>query len=393
MISFRLSEELELFRRTATELARQKVRGMGRAAERGSPGLDQEYLDLGFGAIEVPEAFGGLGQGLLGRAVVEGALSYGDLGIALALPGIGPGAQAMLLLGDEAQKSSLLQTWVNRGIRSAIAWSEPKPLAGTFATVAKERADGSFELTGQKHEVVLGDRAGALIVFARLGDRPAAFAVETEPMPEGLRFDASRGDGLGLLAAPAVSLTLEGVRVPRDRMLAGADFSERVVEMFLRIGVVGAARAAGLAAAALDHATAYAAERTAFGKPIAQFQGLAFLVADMAIRVEVMNGLAMRAAWAMDHGAADRHSLAAAAVAECHEGAMWVATQAVQVLGGAGFVDDHPVEKWMRDAKAHMSYGVSHMMCDLLLGRLALAGGAPAMEHDAPMPGLQAVMT
>ena len=145
----------------------------------------------------------------------------------------------------------------------------------------------------------------------------------------------------------------------------------------------------GAARRAHDVATEYARKRTAFGKPISHFQGLAFLLADMATRVEVMDGLMHRAAWDLDRGS---DALAPFAIAECHEGAIWVTNHAVQVLGGAGFVTDHPVEKWMRDAQAHQSFGVPSALADLIAGRAALEGTPLSMEEDAPMPGLESVV-
>src|SRR5262249_55259029 len=169
-------------------------------------------------------------------------------------------------------------------------------------------------------------------------------------------------------------------------------FDRAVAEMFTRIGLVGAARAVGLAQAAFDFARDYAQGREAFGKPIAHFQGLAFLIADMATRVTVMRTTVQRAAWGFDSGEEDGPQLAAMAIDECHEGAMYVTNSAVQVLGGAGFIQDYPVEKWMRDAKAHMAYAIPHQLCDLLVGRLALDGTALSMIEDAPMPEIQPVL-
>jgi hypothetical protein len=176
--------------------------------------------------------------------------------------------------------------------------------------------------------------------------------------------------------------------------LSGADdrFDRAVMEMLTRIGLVGAARSVGVARAAFEVAKSYAQERQAFGKPIAHFQSIAFLASDMATRVEVMRTTVQRAAWAFDQGEEDALKLAAMAIAECHEGAMFVTNSAVQVLGGAGFIQDFPVEKWMRDAKAHMAYALPHQVCDLFVGRLALEGSSMRLEEDAPMPEMQPVL-
>jgi alkylation response protein AidB-like acyl-CoA dehydrogenase len=147
-----------------------------------------------------------------------------------------------------------------------------------------------------------------------------------------------------------------------------------------------------LASAAFEFARDFAEQRTAFGKPIAHFQGLAFLIADMAITTEVMGCAVARAASAFDLGEAEALKFSAMAIAECHEGAMFITNNAVQVLGGSGFIRDYPVEKWMRDAKAHMAYGIPRQLCDLIVGRLALNDAELSLSEDAPMPELQAVM-
>lgn len=352
------------------------------------------------GLVDVPESYGGLGQGLVGRIVVEEELAFGDLGMALALPSPSPFVTAVLALGTDAQKEQLIPKLLESKKRGALAWSEVKPKPGTFSTLAEEQKDGSWRLNGVKSEVVLGDRAGAAVVFARAhylhgATAPAAFAVELDSLKANNSARASsRIEGLGLAAAPCVELTFEGALLPATARLAGADdrFDRAVLETLTRIGVTGAARSVGVARAAFEYARGYAQERQAFGKAIAHFQSIAFLASDMATRVEAMRTMVQRAAWAFDQNEDDAIKHAAMAIAECHEGAMFVTNNAVQILGGAGFIQDFPVEKWMRDAKAHMAYAMPHQACDLLVGRLALEENTFRLEEDAPMPEMQSVL-
>jgi alkylation response protein AidB-like acyl-CoA dehydrogenase len=401
MITFQLSSDLDLFRTTARDFALAVLRPKNRDAEdarRVPEDVKAQYLELGLAAVELPESHGGLGLGLVAKTVVEEQLAYGDLGIALGMPAPGAYATAVLLLGTEAQASTLLPALLDRKKRGVLAWSEAKGKPGTFSTIAEEQKDGRFRLNGHKTEIVLADEAGAAIVFAEVRYldgrvRPAAFHVALDPLHSGVRF-GSRVEGLGLSASPVVDLVLEDAFVDARARLSGADdrFEEKVAEMFTRIGLVGASRGVGLAQAALDFAREYAQGREAFGKPIAHFQGLAFLVSDMATRVSVMRTTVQHAAWAFDTNDGDAPKLAAMAIAECHEGAMFVTNNAVQVLGGAGFIQDYPVEKWMRDAKAHMAYAMPHQLCDLLIGRMSLEGSALSMIEDAPMPEMQSVL-
>lgn len=399
MITFDPDDQQTLFAQTAAAFARDRFRPAARTAERAGAAdeaLGRDFLELGFGAIDLPEADGGLGLGLGTATIVQEALAFGDLGLTLAMPGPGAFGAALLALGDDDDRRRHLAPLIASGGRGGVAWSESKPKPRTFSTVAVEKADGSFELFGEKAYVLAGRATSAFVVFARMartnGDvRPGAFVVASDA--PGVRF-SEPARGLGLLAAPTVTMTLESTPVSAEQRLAAADdrFAEAVVAMWSRIAVIAASRSVGLANAAFTYAKDYAAEREAFGKPVAHFQGLAFLVADMATRVEVMRVMSARAAWAIDRGDDDATKLAAMAAAECHEGAMFVANNAVQVLGGAGYVEDHPAEKWMRDARAHMAYGLPASLADLVVGRRALGERAADLEEDAPMPELQPVL-
>jgi alkylation response protein AidB-like acyl-CoA dehydrogenase len=200
---------------------------------------------------------------------------------------------------------------------------------------------------------------------------------------------------LGLGAAPPVSFSFEDVHLLEQSRLSGADvrFDAAALELVLRLGVIGAAREVGLAQAAFDLAHGYASERRAFGKRIAEFQALAFGFADAATELELMRSMVYRAASAFDREEKDSAKHAAMAIAECHEGAMSITDFAVQVLGGSGYVQDYPVEKWMRDAKTHMSHALHRGAADLLVGRAALEGGRVlGLTEDGPMPQIQSAI-
>lgn len=401
MITFEISGELELFQGTAREFAQTLLQPAGRAAEESGAlpaGLREAYLSLGFAGLALPEGVGGLGQGLVAQVIVEEELAAGDLPLTLAMPGPGAFGVLLLALGNEAQAERILRPMLERGGRGAVAWVDQKPRVGTFAATAVEAPDGSLRLNGKKTEVRLGDQAEHLLVLVRLESkdgavRPAALVVPSaaDTRPSGLRFSEA-SPGLAFGAAKVVTATFEDVVLPKEAQLSRADRSLEVglFDAVGRLSVISAARSVGLARAAAEHARAYAADRQAFGKPIAHFQAIAFLIADLMTRVEVMRGLVQRAAFAFDHQEPDAVRRAAYAIAEAHEGAMVVTNQAVQVLGGAGFVQDYPVEKWMREAKAHMASVMPHAVADLLVGRLALEG-ALTLAEDAPMPELQSI--
>lgn len=399
MINFELSEELAMVKRTARELATERIRPCARDAEAAGAvpaDLADEYVGLGLNAVDVPEAAGGLGLGLVARVVIDESIAYGDPGIALGLPNTGAFGRFVLALATEAQQARLLSALIESSRAGAICFTDARPKPGRFTTKAQQQADGGWRISGIKTEVIGAAAAASFLVFADAissdgKHAPAAFVVGASS--DGIRIDPPFAT-LGLCAAPPSTVTFEHVAVADDDRLSGADddFDRAVIGAFAEAGVIGAARAVGLADAAFELARDWAAERRAFGKPIAHFQGLAFLLADMATTVEVMRCVVQRAAWALDTGQGDALALAAGAIAECHEGAMFVADNGVQVLGGSGFIRDFLAEKWMRDAKAHMAYALGHQTCDLLLGRLSLEGDRLALTEDAPMADVQSVM-
>jgi alkylation response protein AidB-like acyl-CoA dehydrogenase len=397
MINFGLSDELIMIRKTADDFGREKIRTQNRIAEADqsvSLPLMQEYRNLGFDLVDQEEAWEGLGLGLLGRTQVEEALGHADAGISLALGSIGSANQILTELGSGAQQLLWAKMFVAQSATIAIAWSDSKPSVGKFTSLAKEQDNGDWTLNGRKSFVLNGRNADYFIVFTQAETKEGvsstgAFIVDAKA--EGIK----RGDpkaALGLEAAPMIEFSMEDVQLSSDRRLENSSDEQAVFRALGRIGLVGAARMCGLASAAFEFARDFAEQRTAFGKPIAHFQGLAFLIADMATTAEIMRCAVARAACSFDSGEDEALSLAAMAVAECHEGAMFITNSAVQVFGGSGFIRDYPVEKWMRDAKAHMAYGIPRQLCDLIVGRLALSDTELSLGEDAPMPELQAVM-
>jgi len=359
MISFGLEEEQELARDTVRKLAAEALRPRMRDYEKARAvpdALRQQVHELGLGTIDLPEALGGGGASLVTAAIVHEELAVGDPGLAVALASPAAAAHAICALGDEAQR----QRWVPRftgadgwARRGAIAYAE-RGSGGApdrFATTARADGDG-FVIDGTKAWVVDGGAAELVVVFAQLGDEPAAFVVEREN--PGLKVGA-RHQTLGLDVVEASELSFEGCRVGVDARLAGGgEFVAATARLFARLGLVNAARQVGLARAAYEFALDYTQERKAFGKAVAHFQAIAFTLADMHMDVEATRWMVWRAAVEVDRG--ELHD-AWSAIAHAHEAAWRVADHGVQLLGGAGFIRDYPVEKWLRDTKALALHG------------------------------------
>jgi alkylation response protein AidB-like acyl-CoA dehydrogenase len=256
------------------------------------------------------------------------------------------------------------------GARAGVAWSGE----------ASARRDGDdWLLDGEKRFVLQAGLAGLYLVFA--GGQ--AFAVPGDAA--GLAF-GPRAEWLGLETVTAGSIILREVRVAERDRLAFGDDATRIRRFFARAALVTAARQVGLGRAAYEAALAYTQDRTAFGKPVAHFQAVSFTLADMHMDVESARWMLWRAATALDQGLSSWPTSAFAAAVHASEAAWRVADQAVQLHGGAGYIQDFLVEKWLRDTKVLALVGGVDEFArlaiaeDLLGHELAGAGPESALQ-------------
>jgi alkylation response protein AidB-like acyl-CoA dehydrogenase len=202
-------------------------------------------------------------------------------------------------------------------------------------------------LNGTKSDSIAADRAEWVLAAVQAGDEPLLFAVPADAV----RFAAER-HRLGLRAACYGTVQLDGCAVSADQIMArGAPAARAIAAALERDVLLWSARAVGTARAAFEYAVRYATERQTFGKPIAEHQGVAFMLADMGIAVDAARYLVWHAAWAIDSNLSDLAEHVHGAAAFATEATVRVTTDAVQVLGGHGYIQDHPVEMWMRDAR------------------------------------------
>ncbi len=368
MISFGLEEDQQIIQATVRKFAAEELRPKMRAFEKsGIPdALRRKFDETGLGLDDVS---------LETAVLVHEELAFGDPGAAVALSAPYDGNRALLALADDAQRARFA------GKATAVAYSERKAPLDGFATVAK-RVDGGWALTGKKAFIVGAAAAELHLVFAQLEgatgwDGIGAFVVEKGNA--GLRV----GDPhalLGLEAVAAHEIALEGCKVADgNRLLAGGELGKRVEHVFAHAMVINAARQVGLARAAYEFALEYTQERKAFGKPVAHFQSIAFTLADMAMDVDAARWMVWRAATELEKGT---WTSTVAAAAHANESAWRVADNGVQLLGGAGYVKDYPVEKWLRDSKALALFAPSSEVADLALAGAVLgepvAAGLPS---------------
>jgi hypothetical protein len=319
--------------------------------------------ELGLFGMLIPEAYGGLGLDTVSYLLALEEIAAADAATAVtmsvhnSLP-----TQMILHYGTEAQRMRFLPPMARGDILGAFALSEAD--AGSDASALRTQAvrDGdAYVLNGTKAWVTNGSEAGVILTMARTdtagarnGARGIAAFIVTPDLP-GVRVGKHESK-MGLRASPTVQLVFDNLRVPIDQLLGEPDAGFIYAMASLEHGRLGiATQAVGIARAAFDHAVAYAAERRQFGKAIKEHEAIQFKLADMATRISGARALLFAAAAAKDRGEGVTQ-LAAMAKLTASETAMWVATQAVQVFGGYGYVTDYPVERLFRDAKVTEIY-------------------------------------
>ena len=312
--------------------------------------------ELGWLGINVPERWGGAGMDTLAYAIAVEEIGrvWGSLGLIVAAHtslGCGP----LLIAGTGEQRDRFLPPLASGAMLGAYGLTEPMAGSDAGGTRTTARRDGEdWVIDGQKRFITNAGQAGLYILTARTGSnddgsaRISAFIVPGDSAGLGVgRLE----EKMGLHASATGELQLDGVRVPAANLLGeeGAGFKS-----FLKVLDGGrisiAALALGLAQAALDAAVPYAQTREQFGRPIGTFQGVAFMIADMATEIEAARALVYRAAWLKDQGR-DYGLAAAQAKLFASEVSSRVTNAAIQVHGGYGYVTEYPVERYLRDAK------------------------------------------
>lgn len=307
-------------------------------------------LEIGLPTLGVPESLGGVSEersAMTGVLVAE-ALAGGDLGLAVATLAAGSVATAISLWGNDAQQQTYLPAFTGHDVpAAALALSEPTVLFDVLspATTATRVAD-SFVLSGVKSIVPRAEAAELFVVGALLDGRPALFLIESGTT--GLTVEAD--PSMGVRAASLAKLVLSDVIVPANALL-GADDGSTYTECVRLSRLAWCALAVGVGQAVLDYVTPYVKERRAFGEPIAHRQSVAFMVADLAIELQGMRLLTYKAAARAAAGKEFAREVALARKA-CADKGMRIGLDGVQLLGGHGYVKEHPVERWYRDLRA-----------------------------------------
>jgi alkylation response protein AidB-like acyl-CoA dehydrogenase len=375
LISFEPTDEQRELQQLAHEFAARELRPIAPEwdeREDYPPDLLATAARAGLTSYAIPAAHGGGGADAVTSALISEELSWGCAGLASTLQATMFPVRPLVRFGTEAQRARYLPLLAREdGALGAIAFTEPHAGSDVAAMRAEARRDGDeYVLRGEKVYITNGGIADVTVLFARLGGEITAFIAERGEVEAG-RVERK----LGLRASHTGSIVLDGARLPADRLLGqeGQGFAI-ALDFFQASRPQVAAGAVGLARAAFEYASGYAREREAFGRPILSRQGIGFKLADMAMLVEAARLLVWRAASAVDAGE-DAGLLGSYAKAFAADAAMRITTDAVQVLGGAGIMRDHPVEKWMRDAKVfQIVEGTSEIQRQIVAGYLKGGG-------------------
>ena len=353
MISFGMTEEQEVVREAMRDYAEQAVRPLAREADESSE-LPSDFLDqvweLGLTSTQIPEAYGGGGEerSPITNAIVLEELAHGDAALAIAALAPSLLANAIVDQGTETQKQTLLPAFCGERFHAgSLAVVEPGAFFDprTPKTKVEPKGEG-FVLSGVKSFVPLGDRAENILVTARNNGGLDAFIVPCAA--EGVTISQNEKN-LGLRALPTSTIELERVELGPEARLGG-DAGCDMARILNASRTALAAVMLGLSRAVLEYCVPYAKDREAFDEPIAKKQSIAFRLSQMHIDIEATRWLVWKAASQLEQGL-DATRAAHFAYGYAAEKAMWIADNGVQVLGGHGFIREHPVELWFRGAR------------------------------------------
>jgi len=375
-VEYFLTDEQQELRELACRIAREKVKPVRAQHDREGTfpwDMVEVFRQAGFFGVYIPEEYGGTGGGIMELVLVTEELSRICGGIALAVAATALGTFPVLLSGNDEQKARYLPDLVTGRKLAAFGLTEPDAGsdAGSIQTRAVKKGD-RYILNGLKHFITNGSVAKIYTVIASTdpakGTRGATAFIVEEGFP-GFRYGKIE-DKLGIRASRTSELIFEDCEVPEENRL-GREGQGFIVAMRTldrsRPGV--ASQALGIAQGAFDLAAEYTSRRIQFGKPVASFQGVQFMLADMASNIEAARALIYSTARMIDAGVQNvaRESSMCKLIAA--DTAMQVTTDSVQLFGGYGYMHDYPIEKFMRDAKITQIYEGTNQILRSVIGR------------------------
>ncbi len=358
-MDFSLSDEQKALRQTVHEFAEQEIRPIAMELdEKGEFSWDiiRKAARLDLTCAGVPEEYGGPGLGLLDNVIITEELAWGCVGVAAGIALNGVGILPLMVAGSEDQKKEYLTRLTDPDKPRLAAFGLTEPEAGSDAGSLKTTAtrDGDdYILNGQKCFITNGGLADFYTIFATV-DKERGYGGITAFVVDADSPGFSTGKiehKMGMRASQTTEIVMDNVRVPAKNLIGAEGEGFYVAMQSLDtsrpgVGTVGV----GLARAAFEAALDYSRQRVQFGRPICRQQSIAFMLADMATKIDYARLLCQRAAWMLDNGIECIKESSMAKYIATDVG-MEVCTDAVQIHGGYGYMKEYPVEKWFRDAK------------------------------------------
>jgi alkylation response protein AidB-like acyl-CoA dehydrogenase len=361
-VNFELNETQTLIRDTARKISRERIAPGARDRDRNEifpAELYGELAQLGLMGVNLPAQYGGAEAGVVSYALAMMEVSAACASTAVGMAVTNMCGELIYKFGTEAQRAKYLPRLTSgEAIVGAFALSEPHAGSdpGAMRTTARRRGD-TWVLNGSKQWITSGAFAGVMVVWARTSGEGnkglSAFIVEGGT--KGL-IVGKHEDKMGLRASNTVGLTFEDCEIPAENLLGKEGEGFKLAMIALDGGRIGiASQACGVARAALEAAVRYSKERKAFGHAIAEFQALRFMMADMQVQLSAAELLTFRAAVLKEQGAPFSREASMAKVF-ASEASNRICDKAVQVLGGYGYIDEFPVERYLRDARVQTIY-------------------------------------
>ncbi|EMA58978.1 acyl-CoA dehydrogenase family protein [Halorubrum kocurii] len=364
-MEFQLTDEQKQLRDEVRKFADEEIRPVATEYD-----VEEEYpyevmdkaADMGLLAPHVPVEYGGVGYTSLENAILTEELFAADPGIGLCVSSAGFGAEALMEFGTEDQKERVLPEVTAGDAVMGSAISEPQAGSDVTSVATRAEKDGDeWVINGSKMWITNGTVADYFVVVCEtdpeIDDRYSGYSqILVEGDRDGLTRDKITGK-LGIRASDTAELRFDDVRVPEENLIGqrGMGFLQ-LMQFFDETRTAVAAQGVGIARGAAERALEYAEEREQFGRSISDFQAIKHKLAEMHTNTEAARWLTYRSAWAVDNEAGDLTALASMAKEFASRIAVDVADEAVQVHGGAGFVNDHDVERLYRDAKITQIY-------------------------------------
>lgn len=374
------TEEQEQFRQTIRKLAEEKV--APRSAEIDRTGefpwdIFELFKANDLFGLHLPKEYGGAGADMITCCIFSEELSRVDAGCSNIVGSSWLAAEPILIAGSPEQKVKHLTPLARGEGMFAFGLTERNAGSDAGAMESMARLEGDkYILNGSKCFITNGSVAITYTIFAKTDLEKGVRGISAFIVPRDTPgFSIGKmEDKMGIRGCQVAELLFEGCPVPKENLLGeeGRGFAYAMMTLDRTRPTVGA-QAVGIAQGALDYVVKYAKERVQFGAPIANMQGIQFMLADMAIQIEAARAMIYRTASAIDHKVPNLSYLSAISKTFASDVAMRVTTDAVQVMAGYGYIKDHPVERMMRDAKITQIYEGTNQIQRVVISRALLA--------------------